>query len=75
MSTVTVPLEDDLLKSLREQSSIRGTTVEALLASQAKRLNDVFLAHPHPVEVITGTADPDVDLKAEYRAYLEKKYM
>jgi hypothetical protein len=74
MSSITISLDEDLLESLREQSSLRGTTVEALLLSQARRLNDVFLSSPHPVDILVGTVHSDVDLIAEYHSYLEEKY-
>ncbi len=75
MSTITVPMPDEDLAFLRAWSKEHGTSVEALLAEQAKALRERLERPLHPdVVAATGIISPEVDAEKAYREYLDKKY-
>ncbi len=76
MSAITVPLPDEDLAFLREWSEKQGTSPEEFLARQARNLREHLQRPLHPdVIAATGIFPSDIDEKAAYQKYVEKKYL
>jgi Family of unknown function (DUF6364) len=74
-STITIPMPEEDLAFLRAWSKDHGTSVEALLAQQARNLRERLQKPLHPdVAAAIGIISSDADEEA-YHQYLEKKYL
>ncbi|MCX6963826.1 MAG: hypothetical protein NTW41_00530 [Verrucomicrobia bacterium] len=75
MSTITIPLADEDFSFLQAYSMAQGTSLEAFLARQARRLRE-RLQNPLPAEVsaASGILKSMEDLEALGLEHFEKKY-
>jgi hypothetical protein len=75
MSTITLSLKDDLYEYLRQYGEGHGLSVEAVLTQQAEMFRERNeKANLNGWEQFVGIIPPDIDVMADYRAHLDKKY-
>ncbi len=75
MSTIAVSLPDEDLAFLRAYSQERGTSVEALIARQARHLREHLSQPRHPdVAAATGVISPGIDGEQAHKDHLANKH-
>ena len=75
MSTITVPLSDEDLDSLRAYSATQGISPEAFLARQARNLREHLQKAVHPdVTAAPGIVASEVAAEDAYRRHVERKH-
>lgn len=75
MSTITVTMPDEDLAFLRDFAAASGTSAEALLGQQARRLREHLQRPLGPdVTAASGIINPEVAGREAHRDHLERKH-